>query len=152
VVNWFGDSLDGTLARYRHIERPRYGFFIDHTVDAFDEALVFFGIGLSPYARFDITSFTLVGYFLMTILVFARTCVMGEFKISYGKLGPTELRAIAILTNAFLFIFGNPAIMPGATLSLTLFDLVILVIGLILWGIFFFTFLRQARELAQIGE
>src|SRR5512147_2001859 len=54
VLNWFGDSLDGTLARYRKIERPRYGFFVDHIVDAASECMVFLGIGLSPYVRFDL--------------------------------------------------------------------------------------------------
>jgi phosphatidylglycerophosphate synthase len=51
IINWYGDSLDGTLARYRHIERPRYGYFVDHTVDSFNEVLVFVGLGLSPYLR-----------------------------------------------------------------------------------------------------
>ena len=54
ILNWFGDSLDGTLARYRKIERPRYGFFVDHIIDAISEVLVFIGLGLSPYLRFDL--------------------------------------------------------------------------------------------------
>ena len=61
VINWFGDSLDGTLARYRHIERPKYGFFIDHTMDALSEVLVVAGLGLSPYVSFEIAMLALVG-------------------------------------------------------------------------------------------
>ena len=61
VVNWFGDSLDGTLARYRKIERPRYGYFVDHTVDSFNEFLIIMGLGLSPYVRFDVACLALIG-------------------------------------------------------------------------------------------
>jgi len=61
VINWYGDSLDGTLARVRKIERPKYGFFVDHVVDAASEALVFFGLGVTFYIRFDLASVALVG-------------------------------------------------------------------------------------------
>ncbi len=96
VINWFGDSLDGTLARYRHIERPVFGFYIDHTVDAFSETLIFLGLGLTPYVNFSVACLALIGYLLLSVLVYIRTYVMGEFKISYGKLGPTEVRVLAI--------------------------------------------------------
>ncbi len=62
VVNWFGDSLDGTVARFRGIERPKYGYFVDHTVDAFSQVLVFAGLGLSPYVRLEIACLALIGY------------------------------------------------------------------------------------------
>ena len=88
VVNWFGDSLDGTLARYRKIERPRYGFFVDHTVDAFSEVLVVTGLGLSPYVRLDIALLGLVGYLLVSVMVYIRTYIDGVFKISYGPKRP----------------------------------------------------------------
>jgi phosphatidylglycerophosphate synthase len=90
LINWYGDSLDGTLARYRKIERPVYGFFIDHTTDALTQVMVFVGLGLSPYVTFNVAVLTLVGYLLMSVLVYVRTCVVAEFRISYGKLGPTE--------------------------------------------------------------
>ena len=67
VVNWFGDSLDGTLARYRKIERPKYGFFVDHTVDAFSQLLIFVGLGLSIYVSFSVAALALTGYLLMII-------------------------------------------------------------------------------------
>jgi phosphatidylglycerophosphate synthase len=149
VINWFGDSLDGTLARYRKLERPRYGFFIDHTVDAFNEVLIFLGLGLSPYIRFDIASLALIGYLLMSVLVYVRTAVTGEFRISYGRLGPTEVRVIAILANTLIFFFGNPKI--GAPWGwLTIFDLVAALIAGILFMIFIFSTLQEARGLARL--
>ena len=148
VINWFGDSLDGTLARYRKIERPKYGFFIDHTVDALNETIIFLGFGLSPYLRFEIACLALIGYLLMSVLVYVSTAVSGVFKISYGKLGPTEIRAIAILINIFIFFFGNPSInLPtGGT---TVIDLAALIIALALFLIFIGSSLQQARQLAK---
>ena len=107
VINWFGDSMDGTLARYRNAQRPRYGFFVDHTFDSLSQVLVFMGLGLSPYVRFEVASLALTGYLLMSILVYVRTCVNGVFKISYLGIGPTELRLIAILTNTIVYFTGN---------------------------------------------
>ena len=149
VINWYGDSLDGTLARFRKIQRPRYGFFVDHTVDSFNETLIFIGLGLSPYVRIEIALMTLVGYLLMSILVFVRTCVLGEFKISYGKLGPTEVRVIAILTNTLVFFGGNP-VYQLAFVSISLFDLVLAVIAALLFGIYITSTLTQARDLANV--
>jgi phosphatidylglycerophosphate synthase len=102
VINWFGDSLDGTLARYRHAERPIYGFYIDHAVDAYVEIMIFLGLGLSPYVRFDLACLALIGYLLLSVLVYVRTCVRGEFVISYGRLGPTEARLIAMSANTLV--------------------------------------------------
>ena len=106
VLNWFGDSLDGTLARFRKIERPRYGYFIDHVVDTFAEFLVFLGVGLSPYVRLDLALLALIGYLMVSTFVYITTYVSGEFRISYAKLGPTEIRIIAILTNTIMLMVG----------------------------------------------
>src|SRR5512140_709891 len=70
VLNWFGDSLDGTLARVRQIERPRYGYFIDHVVDTLAEVLVFVGVGLSPYVDLTLALLTLIGYLMVSNFVF----------------------------------------------------------------------------------
>jgi archaetidylinositol phosphate synthase len=110
VVNWFGDSLDGTVARYRHIERPKYGYFVDHAVDGLSEALVALGLGLSPYVTFSVAAMALVGYLLMSVYVYLTTYVRGVFKISYGRFGPTEVRVIIILFNVVLFFAGIPTI------------------------------------------
>jgi len=149
IINLFGDSLDGTLARYRNIQRPKYGFFIDHVVDAFNEALIFLGFGLSPYIRFEIASLLLIGYLMMSVLVYVRTCVKGEFVISYVGFGPTEMRALAILANTLLFFFGNPTLILFG-FSLTIFDSVGLVIALVLFIVFIVSSYSQARELSRI--
>jgi archaetidylinositol phosphate synthase len=149
VINWFGDSLDGTLARYRKIERPKYGFFVDHTVDAFSQLLIFAGIGLSPYVSFELAMLALVGYLLMSILVYVDTYVTGVFKISYGKLGPTEMRAIAIILNiAFLYV-GVPTI-DLSFVQISIYDLVTLLIASILILIYIFSTIRRAGELARL--
>jgi len=148
-INWFGDSLDGTLARYREIQRPKYGFFVDHIVDAFNEALIFLGFGLSPYIRFEIASLLFIGYLMMSVLVYVRTCVKGEFVISYAGLGPTEMRVLAIIANILLYFFGNPSL-TVAGVAFSVFDLVGFTIALALFAVFIISSYSQARELARI--
>lgn len=108
ILNWFGDSLDGTLARYRKIERPRYGFLIDHFVDAISATLIFIGLGISPYVNFSVALIALVGYLLLSIMVYLITYVTNVFQITNLKIGPTEIRVVAILANTAMFIVGNP--------------------------------------------
>ena len=151
VINWFGDSLDGTLARYRKIERPLYGFFIDHTVDVIDEALVFLGLGLSPYVRFDLACLALIGYLMLSVLVYIRTCVKGEFTISYGGLGPTEARMIAITANTIIFFVGNPAYrLFGQVFSL--YDWIAIGVTVLLASIFILSTIKQAQVLSQVDR
>ena len=151
VINWFGDSLDGTLARYRKIERPKYGFFVDHTVDAFGQLWILAGIGLSPYVSFSVAMLALVGYLMMSVLVYVTTFVTGEFKISYGKLGPTEIRVIAILANV-VFFFGGVRMIEFSFGSYPIYDLLILAIALLLIGIFTVTTASRAYELSKLDE
>lgn len=151
VINWFGDSLDGSLARYRHIERPRYGFFVDHTVDAINESLVFLGLGLSPYVRLDIAALALSGYLLMSVLVYVRTLVNGEFRISYGGMGPTEVRVIAILANTIIFFSHNPSYQtPLGVFSL--YDLIGIAIALLLYAVFIVSTYNQSRQLSNVDR
>jgi archaetidylinositol phosphate synthase len=155
LVNWFGDSLDGTLARYRHIERPRYGFYIDHVTDTFSQAMMFLGLGLSPYVSFNVTCMTLIAFYMLAILTYLRTSVVGEFKISYGKLGPTELRLIAIMLNTAIYFIGQKAIqwsIANNQLVFSIYDIVLSCIAILLFGFFFNTAWKQARMLAAIGE
>ena len=150
-VNWFGDSLDGTLARYRHIERPRYGYFVDHTTDAVVQVMIFLGLGLSPYVTYNIATLALVGYLLLSILVYLRTYIAGEFKISYAGLGPTESRAVAVLLNIVMFFFGLQTTQLGQEVF-SLYDMPVLVVALLLFGFFFDTAIRETRRLAALGE
>ncbi len=156
LVNWYGDSLDGTLARHRHIERPVYGYFVDHVIDAVSQVLFLVGLGISPYVTFSVASLTLVAFLLMSSLVFLRTAVVGEFKISYGMLGPTEARALAILLNTAMFFFGRQVWHVGLGLlgdmSINPYDLSIGAIGVLLLYFFVSTALQESIRLARAGR
>ena len=151
LVNWFGDSLDGTVARFRKIERPKYGYFVDHSVDSFNELLILVGLGLSAYMLLEVALLILAGYFLMSILVFLRTSVTGEFRLSYGMLGPTEVRVIAVLVNTLIFFFGNPKVTLPFGVA-TVVDIIGILIAVILIAIYVFSSVQEARSLAQLGE
>lgn len=154
VINWYGDSLDGTLARHRHIERPRYGFFIDHTMDAVTQIMIFFGLGLSPYIDLRIALVCLIAYMLLSVLVYVRTYVVGQFQLSYSKLGPTEVRVLAILLSIFMYFGGTqPDNLTWKIMGkyvITIYDCFVLFVAALL-GIFFFTsWLAQMHDLAKV--
>jgi phosphatidylglycerophosphate synthase len=107
VINWYGDSLDGTLARFRKQQRPVYGFYLDHTMDAINETFMFMGVGLSPFMRFDLSCILLAIYLMLTLNVSMNAHLKGEFRLTYAKLGPTEFRLIVIIVNAIL-VFVKP--------------------------------------------
>ena len=147
VLNWFGDSLDGNVARFRHIERPRYGYFIDHTVDALAECLIFIGLGLSPYVDFNLAVLCLVAYLLMGNMVYISTYVEGTFRISYAKLGPTEVRLIAILANTIVFFLGNPTLNLPLLGTFKIYNAVVVVIMLLLVSFYIYSLIAQGRNL-----
>ena len=94
AANWFGDSLDGTLARVRHHERPRYGFYVDHVLDALAILFLIGGLHLGGYMTGWIAAGFLLAYYLLTIEIALATHTIGEFRISYWRFGPTELRIL----------------------------------------------------------
>jgi len=155
VINWFGDSLDGTLARYRHIERPVYGFYIDHVVDTACQILMFVGLGVSPYITFNVAMVALVGYQAMALLVYTLTYVAGEYRISYGKLGPTEVRVVAILANACMFFFGvvyvNFNLPWVGVVTVGIYDLLVGTVAVLLFGFFFNSAWTKGVELKKSG-
>lgn len=106
VINWFGDSLDGTLARYRNLSRPNYGYYVDHAVDGITSLLIFTGIGLSGMVNFEIALIALSCWLLLMLQVFLKTHVTGVFEMTSIKLGPTEVRLIAIILNTVVFFVG----------------------------------------------
>jgi phosphatidylglycerophosphate synthase len=136
------------LARYRHIERPTYGFYIDHAVDAYIGILIFLGLGLSPYVRFDVACLALIAYMLLSVLVYLRTAARGEFVISYGRLGPTEVRLLAILANTLVFFIGNPQI-SILSIRLTVYDWMTIIVNVVLAVIAVATTLRQGKLLSD---
>ena len=99
IINWYGDSLDGTLARVRNTQRPIYGYYLDHTIDAINEVMIFVGVGLSGLMHLEIALLALVMYLLMTINLSINAHLKKEFKLTYAKMGPTEFRIIMILIN-----------------------------------------------------
>ena len=99
AINWFGDSLDGTLARARNRQRPRYGFYVDHIIDAFGILFVICGLALSGYMSWVIALAVLVTYFLLSIDVYLATYTIGTFRLSFYKFSPTELRIVLAIGN-----------------------------------------------------
>src|SRR3954454_19740616 len=103
AVNWFGDSLDGTLARVRNRLRPRYGFYVDHITDAIGTFFLLGGLGLSGYMSPYIALALLVAYFMLSIEVYLTTYTIGTFHLSFWSFGPTELRLLLCIGNIALF-------------------------------------------------
>ncbi len=101
VLNWFGDSLDGTLARVRNAQRPRYGFYIDHILDAIGTFFLMSGLALSGYMTPAVAVAFLIVYLLLSIEVYLATYSVGTFHLSYWRFGPTELRILLIAGNLF---------------------------------------------------
>lgn len=147
LLNWWGDSLDGSLARYRHIERPRYGFFIDHITDTLSEILIFVGLGLSPYVDFKVALIGLICYLNISILVYLIMVTKGVFKISLWKMGPTEIRMIAILANVAIYFAESPKL-PAPLNQYTYYDVVVVVVSLLLLIFFFVEATRTGMELS----
>jgi phosphatidylglycerophosphate synthase len=101
-LNWFGDSLDGTLARYRDRQRPRYGFYVDHIIDTFGTMFLIFGLAISGYMTERVAAATLIVFLMLAINSYLAAYALGIFKISHGKFGPTEIRLLLIIGNLFL--------------------------------------------------
>ncbi|HWC15500.1 MAG TPA: CDP-alcohol phosphatidyltransferase family protein, partial [Terriglobales bacterium] len=116
AVNWLGDSLDGTLARHRNRQRPRYGFYVDHVLDCFGVAALLAGMGSSGYMQPIFAAWLLVAYLLVCAETFLATYSLGRFKMSYFNFGPTELRVLLCTGNLYLFF--QPSVHPfGLSLS-----------------------------------
>ena len=102
ALNWFGDSLDGTVARVRQHQRPRYGYYVDHVVDAFGALFLLGGLALSGYMSPLVALGLLCAYYMVSIEIYLAAQSLGQFKISYFKLGPTELRILLAIGNLVL--------------------------------------------------
>jgi phosphatidylglycerophosphate synthase len=102
ALNWLGDSLDGTLARVRRRQRPRYGFYVDHVVDAFGTFFLLGGLALSGYMSAGVAMGLLIAYFMLSIEVYLATYTIGTFHLSFWKLSPTELRILLMIANVAL--------------------------------------------------
>lgn len=143
-VNWFGDSLDGSLARWRRIERPAYGYFLDHSVDGLAIFMMVGGLGLSPYLRFDVALICVVCYLLLAIHTFLAAKVLGEFRLSYLAGGPTEMRLMLIAMTGLMPLIGGGDI--GST-NMSVFDIFSLGVAAILLMLFLVQSFVTARLL-----
>ena len=156
VVNWYGDSLDGNLARFRGTQRPIYGYYLDHTVDALNEVLMFMSIGISNLLNIWLAVAGLILYLLLTLNVSMNAHLKKEFKLTYAKMGPTELRLILIIINT-LFIFVKPLreystdiTLFGHDLTVGIFDYAGAVIVVLLAVIYIVSILKDLDDYAHI--
>jgi len=144
ALNWFGDSLDGTLARVRRQQRPRYGFYVDHVVDALGAVALLGGLGLSGYMSPTVALMLLSAYLVLCVEVFLATYSLGSFTMSYFKIGPTELRIL--LSIGTLVLLSHPtATIAGHTMRL--FDLSGVIGSVGLFGTFLGSAARHVRLL-----
>lgn len=155
-VNWYGDSLDGTLARVRNTQRPIYGFYLDHTIDGMTMAVMCVGAGLSDMLNLYVAFAVLAVYLLLSITVYINAHLKGEFKLTYAGMGPTEFRLILMIVNT-LFIYVEPlrtfsanVRILGMDISLGSFDFIGLGIFVILVIIYLQNFICDARGYAKI--
>ncbi len=150
-INWYGDSLDGTLARVRQLQRPIYGFFIDHSLDGFATCVFCIGAAYSPVFRTEIPLLVLAGYLLLSIYTYVCTIIKDEFRLTYGGIfGPTEFRIIIVLLNV-LYLYT-----PGKDINWningevwTIFDVCGIIIAALLYIIFLCQFFRDRAILAK---
>ena len=148
VLQWLGDSLDGTLARVRKIERPTYGYYLDHLVDAIATAAIGIGLGLSPLMLLSIGTLIVVAYLILSINVYLESYAFGRFSIGYGLVGPTEVRLILIGLNTVVAL-GAGLDFVIADLELTVFDVIGLAIAATMIALLLGRAARNLRELAR---
>jgi archaetidylinositol phosphate synthase len=149
IANWFGDSLDGTLARYRGTERPRYGFFVDHTSDVVSQVFIFLGLGASPYMRFDTACLALLSYWMAALYTFIRAIATGVFQISYWGIGPTEIR-LALLAYILAMLLTGPVVLPTAYGSASPIDIFCSATFVAVFVSFLVLIVHEARRLATL--
>jgi len=148
VINWFGDSLDGTVARVRKIQRPRYGYYLDHMVDMFSVAAILLGLGLSPYLHLLVAIAVLLTFYLLSINVYLEAHVLSVFRFGYGRVSPTEGRVALMLTGSAVAAGLKPPLHLVGPLGL--FDLVALAIVAALLVLLMLRIVTNLRSLAAL--
>ncbi|MBR0196081.1 MAG: CDP-alcohol phosphatidyltransferase family protein [Paludibacteraceae bacterium] len=154
-VHWFGDSLDGTIARVRNQQRPLYGYYLDHNIDTITEAMMFIGAGISPLMHMSVALAIYAAYLALTVYVSINAHIKSEFKLTYGKLGPTEFRIIIALANiAMMYIpvlatFKIQVQVGEQTHILTTLDITGIVILVILTIMYLVSFFKDAKWFAE---
>jgi archaetidylinositol phosphate synthase len=149
IVHWFGDSLDGTLARVRKIERPRYGYYLDHLTDAYSTTAIGIGLGLSPYMLLSVGLAIVIAYLVLSINVYLETHAFGEFQFGYAWIGPTEARVLLIALNT-LALFRPPLPFHVGVVGATIFDIAGVAAAAGMAGLLVVRVVRNLRRLAAL--
>lgn len=156
LINWYGDSLDGTLARVRKTQRPIYGYYIDHTMDVINELMMFVGVGLSGLMHFELAVLVLVVYLMLTVNVSINAHLKKEFRLTYAGMGPTEFRIIMIIVNTLFILisplreFSHSFVLVGREFTFQALDYVAIVILVVLSVMYISTVVKDAREYAEM--
>lgn len=150
VIHWYGDSMDGTLARVRETQRPVYGFFIDHTLDAVTTAFICIGAGFSPMFRMDVALLVLTGYLALSVYTYIRIILKNEFCLTYGKFGPTEFRLLLIIICLlYMYTPMNQYQYEILSCSFSIFDILGIIISAILILIYLIQFIKDKAIFAK---
>lgn len=156
IINWYGDSLDGTLARVRNTQRPIYGYYLDHTIDAMNEVMIFVGVGLSGLIHLEIALLALVMYFLMTINVSINAHLKKEFRLTYASMGPTEFRIVMIIINTLFALipplreFSHNITICGHEFTFGALDYIGIVIIIVLVLMHLTTVIKDIKDYAKM--
>jgi len=150
-VHWYGDSLDGKLARYRNKQRPRYGHYIDHMLDSVSVAVILGGLTASAITFTASWLWVVAGFLLLMTHAFLKASATGKFELSLGVVGPTEARLIGIGFSILLFFTGNPRVLElisyGTVYPLTFLDIIGVVAATIIWVMLIVNILSTAKKL-----
>jgi len=141
AIHWLGDSLDGTLARVRGAERPKYGFYLDHVMGALSVVCVGLGIGFSGYVSLSLALAAVAGYMALAVNVYLESSVFGVARVEYGRIGPTEARLVLVVVNTVLALGVRP------TVRVANWTLVIVLAGMVLVFVW-----RLARNLSRLNK
>ncbi len=151
LINWFGDSFDGSLARYRKNTRPNYGYYIDHIIDGIAIFIFGLGLGLSGFVRIEIGLLFVIAYLLLIVHVELVTYVQNEFKYSFGLFGPTEFRIVGALLATVMFFV--PVKYFGVLgYYLTQYDLFAVFAIIIMFLIILFSVITKGIELEKVDR
>ena len=155
-INWFGDSMDGSLARVRGTQRKIYGFFIDHNVDVINETIMFISVGVSPLVNMSFAMFALVAYLMLSVYVYIDCHLKGEMRLTYSGLGPTEFRLLLVITNiCFIYIpwlseWKKPMTLFHNNFMIGIFDYIAVVAALLIIFFWLRGFFQDAKYFAKI--
>ena len=156
IINWFGDSLDGTLARVRNTQRPIYGYYLDHNTDLLCQLAIFGGIGLSPMMNMGVAMLVLVMYLMLEVYVSINAHLKSEFRLTYAKMGPTEFRLLVIILNTIIICsphlqqFSRSHILLGVETTCRFMDYVGCIVAAIMFIMYLVCFIKDARYFAKI--